>query len=344
MTSKIMLFARLACFFCLLLVGAIKPLVCFAADPVAEMASFSVFEKVDLNELAKSEAKAMHGPPMDGRYLSVQSCYIMPVPPARLLDAMRQWDPTKQPSLKVYVHGDLPSSPAPGNFSKLKNAPNNSEVNAFVTATQKLSPTLQISREEAKKSSGGGSGSGNMPDSVVAFWSGLLANRAKLFMSGGTAAQPGYDHAANVKPSDELRSLLKQQGKIQKQFSDFLGGTGIGRGAGSLRAEPYWELLDVDDQGVVTLGASYSRTHGDGAQTADVLYYSSGGYYVALTLHQMWPVNIGGKPFTLVWRGDMISSSALESLHGVERLASEGAMVKDISRSIAMFRRANGGR
>ena len=174
---------------------------------------------------------------------------------------------------------------------------------------------------------------------MVTFWSDLLANRARLFMSGGTAAQPPYDHAASIRPNDEFKTLLKNQGKIQKQFSDFLGGTGIGRGAGSSPAENYFELLNVDDQGVVTLGASYSRGGSGGAQTADVLYYASGGYYVALTLHQMWPVTVDGKPSTLIWRGDMISSAALESLHGVERLASEGAMVKDISKSIALFRR-----
>lgn len=182
-----------------------------------------------------------------------------------------------------------------------------------------------------------------MPDAVVNFWSEVLGNRAKLFMSGGTAAQPAYDHAANLRPNDELKALLKQQGKIQKQFGDFLGSTGIGRGAGSA-ADNYWELMDVDDRGVVTLGASYSRSNGGGAQTADVLYYASGGIYVALTLHQMWPVTLDGKAGTLVWRGDMISSASLESLHGVERLASEGQMVKDISRSITLFRRQSGAR
>ena len=325
--------------FCAALLSVVASSTCIAADPVAELASFSVFEKADLAELSKSDAKVMHGPPMGGRYLSVQSCYVMPGSPARLVEIMNQWDPTKQPSLKVFLHGDLPSSPTPANFTKLKNAPNNSSVSSFVTATQKLSANLQISREEAKKSNSG-AGGGAMPDAVVAFWSDLLSNRARLFISGGTAAQPGYDHSANLKPNDEFKALLKQQSKIQRQFSDFLGSTGIGRGAGSLKSELYWELLDVDDQGVVTLGASYSRNQGEGAQTADTLYYASGGYYVALTLHQMWPVNIGGKPSTLVWRGDMISSASLESLHGVERLASEGAMVKDISRSIAMFRRA----
>src|SRR5207244_4836360 len=131
---------------------------------------------------------------------------------------------------------------------------------------------------------------------------------------------------------DELNGLLKQQEKIRHQFSSLLGATGIGRGGGSLSPELYWELLDVDDQGVVTLGASYNRAGAGGTyEAADVLYYASGGYYVALTLYHMWPINVDGKPSTLVWRGDMISSASLASLHGVEKLASESAMMKDIA-------------
>jgi hypothetical protein len=342
MRPEITRFARLGSFFCGLLLLA-APFICQGADPAAELVSFSVFDKVDPAELAKSGPKTVHGPPMGGRYLSVQSIYTVPGEPARILEMMRQWDPTRYRELKVFLHGDLPTSPAPANFAKLKNAPNNGAVNGFVSATEKMGSELQISREEAKKFNAGGGG-GTMPDSVVNFWSDVLANRAKLFISGGTAAQPPYDHAANVGPNDELKSLLKQQGKIQKQFSDFLGSTGIGRGRGSLTADNYWELMDVDDRGVVTLGASYSRNTGGGAQTADTLYYASGGIYVTLTLHQMWPANVDDKPATLVWRGDIISSASLESLHGVERLASEGQMVKDISRSIGLFRRQSGAR
>jgi hypothetical protein len=340
MRSEIMHFTRGVIFFSVLLLTGAMPPVTRAADPVSELASFSIFDQVDLAQLAKSAAKTLHGPPMGGRYLSVQSCYVVPGTPARQLEALRQWNPTKYRELKVFLHGDLSSSPSPANFSKLKSAPNNGPVNALVSATQKLSRDLQISRDEAKKFSDSGGG-GTMPDSVVTFWSDLLANRAKLFLSGGTPAQPPPDHSANIRPNDEVKSLLKQQGKIQRQFADFLGNTAIGRGSGSLSPELYWELLDVDDQGVLTLGASYSRGS-ETIQTADVLYYASGGYYVALTFHQMWPVNVEGKPSTLVWRGDMISSASLESLHGVERLASEGQMVKDISKAIAIFRRETG--
>ena len=69
------------------------------------------------------------------------------------------------------------------------------------------------------------------------------------------AAEPPYDHAGpSVRASEEVNGLLRDQGKIRQQFSGLLGATAIGRGAGSLPAELYWELLDADDHGVVTLG------------------------------------------------------------------------------------------
>jgi len=311
------------------------------ADPIAELAGFSVFDKVDLNQLAQGDIRTVHGPPMSGQFLSVQSCYLMPGSPQEQVNALRNWNPTKHRELKVFLHSDLPETPAAANFSKLKNAPDNSSVKALVSATEKMSSELQVSREEAKKFSGGSGDGGAVPEPVVAFWSDLLAARTKSFITEGTAGQAPYDHSGEAaRPNDELKALLKNQDKIRKQFSGFLGETGIGRGAGSLKPELYWELLDVDEQGVVTLGAFYNRTAGNGSyQAADVLYYASGGYYVTLSLYQMWPVTANGKPSTLIWRGDMTSSASLASLHGVERLGSESAMVKDISRAITFFRK-----
>ncbi|MEP6603647.1 MAG: hypothetical protein ABJB69_06855 [Spartobacteria bacterium] len=296
-----------------------------AADAAAELASFSVFDKIDIAKLAKGDAKVMHGPPMSGRYLSVQSVYVAPGSPAQQTQALSQWDPTRHRELKVYLHGDLPSAPTPANFSKLK-ASDNSSI------PKKLSNELQISKDEAKRFS---------ENAAPAFWSDVLAERAKSFVSGGSAAQAPYDHSGDaIRASEELSGLLKQQDKIRKQFSGLLGATGIGRGPGSLTPELYWELLEADGQGVVTLGAMYTRAGGNGTQqAADVLYYASGGYYVSLTLYQMWPVDVDGKASTLVWRGDLLSSASLASLHGVERLGSESAMMKDVAKIISFFRR-----
>jgi hypothetical protein len=324
------------------------PSVVPAADAIAELSSFSVFGSLDLAELAKGDAKTAHGPPMsNSRYLSVQSCYVAAGSPAQQAEALKKWSPTKHPELKVYLYSDLPSPPGPADFSKLQKAPDNRAVRSLVSATQKMSSDLQMSRDEAKKFSNEESKSGGaMPPAVAKFWADVLSGRGRAFSSGGTSVQPPYDHTDEaIKPGEELNGLLKEQGKIRKQFSSFLGETGIGRGAGSLRPELYWELLEADDQGVLTLGASFARTGSGGTQqVADCLYYASGGYYVALTLYQMWPVTVEGKAFTLVWRGDMISSASLASLHGVEKLASESVMMKDISKAIALFRRDTGGR
>jgi hypothetical protein len=316
------------------------------ADAVSELASFSIFDKVNLSELAKSDVKTAHGPPMrNSRFLAAQSCYVAAGSPAQQMDALRRWDPTRHRELKVFLHSDLPSSPSPANFERLKSAPDNASVRSLVAATQKLSPELQISKEEAKKfSAAGGGGGGGMPPPVAAFWADVLSARTKSFASGGMSAEPPYDHAGpSIRASNEVNGLLREQEKIRRQFSAFLESTGIGRGAGSLRPELYWELLDVDDQGVVTLGASYSRGAAGGTyQAADVLYYASGGYYVALTLYQMWPVTVDGKASTLVWRGDMISAASLGSLRGVERLGSESLMMKNITKAVTAFRRDSG--
>src|SRR5947207_6383818 len=316
------------------------------ADAVSELASFSIFDKVDLAQLAKSDVKTAHGPPMGNpRFLSVQSCYVSPGSPAQQNEALRRWDPTKHRELKVFLHSDLLASPTAANFSKLQNAPDNSSVRSLVSVTQKLSPELQISKDEAKKFSPAGGGGGAMPAAIAKFWSDILAARTRSFSSGGTSAEPPYDHGSQtIRAGDELNGLLKQQEKIRHQFSSLLGATGIGRGAGSLNPELYWELLDVDDQGVVTLGASYNRAGAGGAyQAADVLYYASGGYYAALTLYHMWTVNVEGMDYNLVWRTDYISDASLASSHGVERLASESAMMKDISKAVTLFRRDTSG-
>src|SRR5438105_967753 len=82
------------------------------SDPTAEMAAFSVFGKVDLVQLANGEVKTAAGAPMStARYLSVQSCFVVPQPPAKVIDAMKRFDPTAHRELKVYLHSDLPTSP-----------------------------------------------------------------------------------------------------------------------------------------------------------------------------------------------------------------------------------------
>ena len=309
------------------------PTVSRAADPMSEMAQFSVFGKADLAQLANGEIKTATGEPMStARYLSVQRCFVVPKPPAQVVAAMKRFDPTAHRELNVYLHSDLPASPSAANFSKLNNPPKNDAVSRLANATTKMSPDLQLSQAEAKQFSPG--------QPVFDFWTGVLTKRAQSFVAGGAAAEAPYDHTSPaVRPGQEFSGLVRQQGKVSRQFSSFLGATGLIGGKGSLKPDLYWELLEVEGDGVLTLGASYNRSNASGVQIADGLYYASGGYNVALTLYQLWPVEVGGRASTLVWRGDFISANSLGDLHGIERLASESAMRKDILKAATVFQR-----
>ncbi len=310
------------------------------ADAVSELASFSVFPKVDLTQLSKGEAKPLRsGAAGNARYLSVQTAYVAPLPPAELLAKMRSWNPTRHSELKVYLHSEGAS-----NFGRLQSAPNNPAVGYLASATAQRSSDLQLSAGEAAQLPAVGS-AGAMSGPVGEFWTKILSARAQAFASGGSSSQPPYENAsAPIRPGDELSGLLRGQEKIRRQFSGLLDATGIGRGSGSIKPEMYWELLSADEKGVLTLGAHYSKTGSGGTiQTANALYYASGGYYAGITLHQLWPVEVEGKASTLVWRGDMISSASVGSLRGIERIAAESTMIKDISRVVSLFRRDSGG-
>lgn len=280
------------------------------ADPAAELASFSVFNTVDLAQLSRGEAKVVRGVPMSTqRFQSVQSCWVSPGSPAQVAAAMKNLNPLKHPELKVIMHGNGT------NFGPLNNPPGSSSVQWLVNATQTKPAELQLSKAEATK--GGSFGE---------FWSGVLGARAGAGVFGG----PAYDHTGkDIRPGNEINAMLNEQPKLKKQFGGIIGGKG----------EQSWELIEVENRGVLTLGASFTR----GNQSADALYYASGGLYAGVTLYQLWPVEVEGKPSTLVWRGDLISSEALAGLRGVERLGSESAMIKNISRAVRVIRSDIGG-
>jgi hypothetical protein len=314
---------RSARFFCTTLAAVFAATSAALADPISELASFSVLRK-SRPGAADRRCQAVRGPGDEHAASSLRAtAWVTPGTPAQQAEAMRRWNPASHSELKILLHTNG------SNFSRLADAPNSAAVQALATSTLSKSTDLQISRDEAAKLPGGTGG--GMSGPVASFWSTVLSARA----AAGPFGQPPYDHTGeSVRAGDEINGLLRGQPKIQKQFSGLIGGKG----------DQYWELLEVESKGVLTLGASYSRQASGGSyQFADVLYYASGGYYAAVTLYQMWPIEVGGKPSTLVWRGDMISSASVGELRGVERMGSETSMMRNISRAVRLFRRDTGG-
>ena len=322
---------RLPFVFALLTAGAL-------ADPVAEMAAFSSLKNVDLAKLAAGEIQTGRGPVMSfPRGLAIESAYVVKAPVARVLELQRQWSPAGHSELKVWLHGELPAKPALDDFRKLASAPNNGAVKSLIAATEKLNPEkpdLNMSSDEAKGFGKAQTGSwgGALPATASSFWSNLLLARAQAFIAGGMARQPAYSwKGETVSAADEINRLLKEVPKVRAQFSG-LAAALTGGGAPAKTAH-YWELFDVEGQAAFSLGATIEKAASSGAQSADVQYYSSGGYFALVTFYQMWPVEGG----TLVWRGDLIASPALGELRGMERMGASAAMMKQIKQFVTAF-------
>jgi hypothetical protein len=332
----------------LALAGAIAPALTTNADPITELRSLSVFKNADMAKFAAGDVLASQGPGMRfARGGSAESAYIVRAPVKTTVGLIQQWRPTQHPELRVYVQEDVSGRVAPNDFQNLASAPSNSSVKAFVDATEKLpgdASKLQLSSAEVNEYTGGSSpGGGTIPAPVVAFWSQVLAQRARSFVSGGLAAQPPYQTSgSNILAADEVARLLEERGNVRSQFSSLISSTAIGGGRGSLTPSLTWQLFHGGARGAVSLAAVsldafYARPAADGWQTADLGFYSSGAYYAAVTLHQLWPVQVDGSEATLIWRVDLVSSAALAELRGAERLGSGAAMMREIQTNVRAF-------
>lgn len=312
------------------------------ADPLSELAAVSSFKDVNLDKLAAGTVQMARGPAMSfPRGLAVESLYVVRKPVAKTIELHEQWNPNKHPELKVFLHGELSAHPAAAEFQKVASAPANAAVKALASETQKLGSgptTLQLSIADAKafaSQGAAGAAGGALPPKVAAFWSSLLLQRTQTFLAGGMAKMPPYETGGEaVRPADEVARLLKDAPKVRSLFGALIDANPI---TGAKAAQPqstYWEMFDADGQAAFNLGALYVRMNGDICQALDGQFYASGGYYTLLTFYQMWPVKVGGHDCTLVWRADLISASALASLHGVERMGSSTAMMRETKKSI----------
>jgi hypothetical protein len=302
------------------------------AGPVEELADFSLFKNVDTAKLAKGDILAVRGQSVTfPRAASSQACYVVNAPVLKTVELHERWTPMKHPELKVWLHVDFTGKPSADVFKKAGTAPDNASVRSLANATESLNPDqpqLQMARAEAKLFSKGAKGLQG------AVWANLLQQRTGAFLSGGLSHEPPYEVGdESIRVSDEAAQLLREQPKIRAQFSaltDKLAGS-------PSSPQLYWELSDVEGQAGFSLGAVLKKQSDTGWQMVDAQYYKSGGYYVLLTFYQMWPVQIDGKEATLVWRGDFVSSATLGELHGVERVASGTALMREVKKTIGIF-------
>ena len=324
--------------FCAFFTGIILPRA--QADPVADLAKYSVFSSVDPSSLSGGKILSSRGPALSfPRDLTVQAVYLVHAPVAQAVALHKQWDAARHSELKVYLHHDMAGQPGPQDFTLP--IPGNSAARKLAGETGKLPAMgeLQLSKPEAAMFKGAG-GSGPFPPGVQSFWSQVLLHRASAFAQRGLSGLPPYDSDdGSARVSDEVNRLLRDQPKVSAAFRPLIEKSPLGGGVGSLPLGNYWEMFDVEGEAAFSLGAACSIQTGDSAQLLDLQYYATGGYYAYITLYQMSPVTVDGKPATLVWRVDSISTLSIADLGPFDRMGSGAAMSKEILRIINLFQK-----
>lgn len=316
------------------------------ADLNSDLA-FSAFSNVDLNALAGGQVlQARGGLLAFTRGITAQALYIIDTDPATVQNKLVTWDPARHSELKVWIHLPLPLKPTAADFSKLSTLPDNSSVNYLVSATAKLdpnNPSLQVSKEEAQMiASAAGAQSSDPKAFFTQIWGQILSGRIDRFLNGQAGSDDYVVSDGNVNGLSDVKALLHSDPKVYGEYQRLLNQTPVRSGTGPITLIPptslYYECFDVEGYGALGTGAIYQAASGNSIQSADIEYYDNSGVYATIELEQMWPVTVNGKTETLVWRSDLVSTSNVAYLHGMERLASTMLMLQDVKQGIDAFR------
>ena len=308
---------------------------CQAADSAADLRLFSRFEDVIPEKLADGTILAQRGQTMSFRRgISVQTCFVvLNRDPQQTAKAFQNWDPSPHPETGVLIHRNLNHPPVPGDFQELNLNPRNPAIRWLTEKTTNSPGDLQLSSTEMDQARKIKTAAPDKNAQVSAFWKNVLLGRAVRFFEKGYGGADSYRAGEElINPRSEMLNLLKEESSIRKRFHPILSETlDLGDGQTSpLDTVFYWEILDVTGQAILNLGVIYLAETAGGIQILDTQYYCSGTYHVSVILYQLWPVSIAGKPATLVWRGDFLSSASLGRTKGIERMAYGSAMLQEI--------------
>jgi hypothetical protein len=108
--------------------------------------------------------------------------------------------------------------------------------------------------------------------------------------------------------------------------------------SGETQGTLYWELLETNDHGVLSLGLFLMDQNGRSIESS---YYASSETYFSVTFRQVWHLEVDGKPASLVWRAECASSPHLENAKAVERIAARAIMTKNLKHEIEQFQKQN---
>ena len=310
-----------------------------AADPLEQLKSFSEFPRVDVDRLLAGNILAERGSLMNfPNGISVQTCFAVPTAPEETARRLQSWDPSPHRELKVFAFRPLHNPVEPADFDALDLKSRQYPIRWLhdkLAATTADRSDLNLSRSEAQALAGC-LPKNDDPGKIAGCLARLLADRAAAFQARGYNSAAPYELSREqVAPAVQLRSMLREQQPIAREFAGILQASGLlGGHAATLTPFGYWSLFDADHKGTVSLGAVYLQALGERFQVLDTEYYVTGNYYASATLCEIWPIRRGETSGSLVWRGDFFAAPALGITKGTERIAYGAIMLQDIKLEI----------
>ncbi|MGD0015910.1 MAG: hypothetical protein ABSC38_00075 [Verrucomicrobiia bacterium] len=314
------------------------------SGPLESLKRFSSFSQVDLRRMLDGEILAERGPLMEfPNGITAETCFVVPISAEETAKQLKTWDATPHEALKVHAFQMLHNPCEPGDFQRLSFKSNQHSIRWLLERTKESTPDkseLNLSRSEARELAGCVDKNFD-PTRIASCWSKLLFARAASFQRRRLAGILPYETTGEtILPVMQLRAMLGEQLQVAHEFQPILQRIGLfGSTNGAVAPVPcyYWTMFDADHHATISLGAFYELAVDDHFQMVDVEYYVSGNYYTSATLYEIWPIRIGNKSGSLVWRDDFFAAPMLRFTKGTERLAYGAIMLQEIKKEIRYF-------
>jgi hypothetical protein len=299
--------------------------------------SFSAFKGIDTKALASGDilGKSMKYSGFS-RGVATQTCYIIKAPLDKTADALTRFDASTHPELKVYKT-KLFTSPDGADWGSFKFPEDVRSIKKFFEQTKDAVESddgdIYLSKQDKSDLK---AALKNKQDNVTIqnFWKSTLQERLQTFTNGGIKALPSYQIAGSSQNVEqEFRSLLSEFSEIKSRFDGALNEF-VFTSTPPAPARHYWEIYESDRLGACHNGVIFKKELDGRIQIIDYQYYVSGSYLALITLYELNPVTVDGKNYTLVWRGDFISSKMFDTMKGIENMAANSLMLKSIKQSI----------
>ena len=297
-----------------------------AADATETLRSWSSVDGVNLHELSMGKIATSTNASMNlTRGMSCQAVFLVNAPLETTWQTLMKFNATRHPELEVSQHQSFHGESDSG-FDKLRLNP---KVSAAAATIRSLGDAgaIQLAKGEVALIP-----KQRTAEATQQFLASVLRGRWNRFSKSGDFGSVGTYDAGS-----EMRSLLSEEGKVSRHFGALLAPV-TAKAAPGTPKHCYWDLSVVDKKSAVQLGVVYTAETPARRQVLDATFYCSYGYLVAVTLYEMLPVTIDGKPQTLVWQCSLVSTTGIEGGMGLKRKIGSRMMTSDVEKWIRVFR------